>query len=60
MNETTKLAAMSSICAEFGADDVRLFRILLHYAKEPHERLRRLFLYFVRREVEYAYLLRKS
>lgn len=53
-----KLAAMSSICAEFRADDVRLFRVLLRHAKRPGERLRRLFQCFVRREAQYAYLLR--
>lgn len=55
-----KLAAMASICSEFRADDVRLFCTCLRYSRRPGERLRRLFRSFVRREAEFAYLLRSS
>lgn len=56
------LSGMLSICSEFTSSDVRTFAMILkwkiRHGQEADDRTRRLFTYFMRREAQYAYLVK--
>lgn len=56
------LSGMLSICSEFTSNDVRMFVMILkwkiRHKQEADDRTRRLFAHFVRREAQYAQLIK--